>query len=816
MLFSHCVQSTMSLAAQCGYPPNYFHGANMAVNSDEDLEIERNDVREVVRVVAGATSSDGRPTTEPALRVASRVLLRLLQACAEAAENLPNGRQLIPETAAHAFSALAKPLIFLAQGWSRTAPSEDARSIFRVALHIMAAVGQQLVDAFPTLSVSDIFPVSRLFNLAVASLSPMLAALIVNPEFEKDVLHAIHVSIKSAALSIAQVPELAAPSTLLNSRHDIRGAMRTPGGEDHAGCLVLKRLSAESVDLAKAFARVDGSLVTQLCNLYEQLKDTENQRGQGVFHGRGVVPKSRRILLSTICHLEAVSAGATNASGVLRGIFDSAIASIVSSGAEAAAFTPDALFCICENVFDLAAFSPTTVATMFDFQVDDIKSPQRACLEVLHRAGLCGFGAVATHIMPYETLFQVRENVYKPFTIHSLVNLQNSTSFLRALQWNRLRAAVFTLLQTAGSLDFPPAVIQMAIVWIRTECEAILFQCSAGPTLSSPIFRDDLISEEVVPAGLLVRVAGELVQRAFAAGRQLDSVPQCIRLLYESRRAVLQAITSECPDPVQKGSFCDPRPTLCEAWLLAMGELAHAMEKGSPSLGEESSHLLKQLLVDSCSSCICILLYPTLGKTQEHRLIDPGMSLDGPQTLVLMDFLQKYFALGPSMFLSVAANLMKMVPIDAAGLQQWSRDPAYLGISIIGAALFRAAQGGLPPWGVELLPSVYASLFKAMNEDPNAFGLLFQMSMHVRLSASSPKKFGGLDRNHLVSGRFFENMSDKTKETFVAQAVEIARQNNGASWRRLKAVIKQACGGKKKDTDFKQRPTLTKWEMDRA
>ena len=58
-------------------------------------------------------------------------------------------------------------------------------------------------------------------------------------------------------------------------------------------------------------------------------------------------------------------------------------------------------------------------------------------------------------------------------------------------------------------------------------------------------------------------------------------------------------------------------------------------------------------------------------------------------------------------------------------------------------------------------------------------------------------------------------MNEKSKSTFVAQTVEIARADNIAAWRRLKGLIKQACGGKKKDTDFKQRPAVTKWEFDR-
>jgi hypothetical protein len=40
----------------------------------------------------------------------------------------------------------------------------------------------------------------------------------------------------------------------------------------------------------------------------------------------------------------------------------------------------------------------------------------------------------------------------------------------------------------------------------------------------------------------------------------------------------------------------------------------------------------------------------------------------------------------------------------------------------------------------------------------------------------------------------------------------LAKEDSIASWKRLKVIIKQACGGKKKDTDFNQRPALTRWD----
>jgi len=89
------------------------------------------------------------------------------------------------------------------------------------------------------------------------------------------------------------------------------------------------------------------------------------------------------------------------------------------------------------------------------------------------------------------------------------------------------------------------------------------------------------------------------------------------------------------------------------------------------------------------------------------------------------------------------------------------------------------------------------------------------MSINVRLVEN--QTFGGVQASCLLSGRFFESMSDKARETFVSQAVIYAKSDTASSWRQLKSLIKKECGGKKKDTDFKQKPAFTKWDaLDRV
>jgi hypothetical protein len=395
----------MSLATQCCYPPNYFQ--NLEEDNDEELENERNDVRDLLRSVASCSAPAGNPITLAARKIASSILLRLLQACAQPIREGHNeAAMLFPETAVHAFSALAKPLNSMASHYSKS-PSDEYGEILSLALEIMSSAAKRLIHAFPVVPNSDILPLSRLYNLAASSLSPMLSKLYTIQIFESNVLNVLDLSIQAAALSLIRLPELIAPSTLRSTRYDIRGAMRTPGGEDHVGCIALLRLATESENLTRAFVRTKESIVLELCQLYGQLKTMENERGRGVLHGQGVMPKSRRILLGVICHLEITTGGTTGGTDVLRDMFVSAVTSIASLRAQANHFTADTLFRTCEHIFDLASFSPSMVNKLFDFQVEDSTSPQGACLEVLHEVGNLGYQSLSGSGIPLESIFQV-------------------------------------------------------------------------------------------------------------------------------------------------------------------------------------------------------------------------------------------------------------------------------------------------------------------------------------------------------------------------------------------------------------------------
>lgn len=768
----------MSLASSCGYPTDYFD--DLGAISDDELEVERNDIRDILRTVAGPGDGGSTKTvdssTEP-VALTSTVLSRLLRVCFDAASSARSRNELAPETAIHALSALAKPLNHLAKHYAQSGGGEQTREVLLIALNTLTVVGDMIDDAFRNSSQSSqLLPLTRITNIAISSLAPMFAALCSFPERDGNMVDEIHrvvgISVRTATLSIINLPELPAHESTLDDTRDLRGSMQSPGGEDHVGCLALMRLAFESQELTLMLVKASGPFIPRLCELHGQLKSIDIERGKGVFHGRGVCPKSRRMLLKVLCHIEMVSGGQTGASGMLTGLFNSAV-EMIASFSGFTTFDERVLFEMTELSFDIAAFSPVIVASLFKA---DGNHQQTDCLKTLMRAGVQGYQ-----------------------------QLQYSQAVIG--EWNRLRAALFEIMKVAANPDLPDRAVEMINAMVYAECEAISHQCQAGPNSHSAIFQDDVISPDAVPAGLFIRVLDETIQSASSTTDYNPAGPirNSIKSLYASKGPVLAAITLECPDPYSS-CFVDPRQTLSEAWFLTMTRLTSLPQKAII----ETEDAVKSLLLESCVVALSILFYPTMGRTQQDRKNDPGMSPDGPQTLALTEFLESFFGLGPAMFQILASELVGRIPVDVETIRKWSTDQQVHGMAIVGAALFRSTQGALPPWAVESIPEVYSALFVALNKDPDRFGLVLRVSMELRLQ-TSVDRFGGVMSGQLLSGRFFETMTEKNKESFIEEAVGLCRKDDTVSWRRLKAVVKKACGGKKKEADFNQKPPPTRF-----
>ena len=228
------------------------------------------------------------------------------------------------------------------------------------------------------------------------------------------VVNVVQLSARAALLSIRRIPELFAQSQLGSNQYDIRGAMRGPGGEDHVGCLTLMRLAFESDRLVGILVS-EKDLIPQVCEVCKELKSIEMQRGPGVIHGVGSAPKSRRILLSVLCHAELISDGSAGASDLLTDLFNAAVSTIASFKAHAFLFHAETLFQICEATLDISSFSSSVVCSLFAIYHDDSSSIQRKeCLEVLTEACIQGYKRHSASEQPDQASVQVSFGLYTP------------------------------------------------------------------------------------------------------------------------------------------------------------------------------------------------------------------------------------------------------------------------------------------------------------------------------------------------------------------------------------------------------------------
>lgn len=410
----------MRLATSCGYPQVYFD--QLDVDNDEEVEVERNDARDLIRAVCGCEGDIARGDTSIPMDVSMEILRQIVQSVAQACDT---GTVLPPETAVHALSALAKPLNVLADAYTKGYRCEGIAETLLLLILALGNVHRSTIVVFENkASFKDVFPVSRLANLATAAFAPSLSALCklttylhdTDQNLSKTACETVDVSVHAAALSIVHIPELAAESTLDHSQYDIRGAMRGPGGEDHVGCLALMRLAFESDELAAAMMTTNernasaSSLPLELCGLHEKLKSLENERGPGVAHGPGVAGKSRRILCQTICHLVLLNSDNEQdreAVAVLNDMFLSLIASVAEL-ASSPAITGDTerIYRICEGVLDLSAFSPSMVSRIFEDGVDESSSIRQRFINGVVETCQCGYSGFPA-AAPDDAIIQV-------------------------------------------------------------------------------------------------------------------------------------------------------------------------------------------------------------------------------------------------------------------------------------------------------------------------------------------------------------------------------------------------------------------------
>lgn len=370
MLNRYCLKCALALSNSCSYPDGYF--LDLSIDSDGDLEVERNDVRDVVRSVSNFDSGNfgEEEAKSPSLLILEHFIDSIFTVIQEASQH----NSLPRESAVHALSALAKPLNKVGRKYAELLSKNECSIILRT-LQSYIGLFRSLNSQLQYLPSSQTLPVSRLSLMGLASLSPMFSNLVeiqnqqATSDLHRQLLQALENSLKlgiqHALTASAKIPELAAESTLQSTRYDIRGTMRGPGGEDHVGCIALMRLCFESNKLARAIASIYGpTLLSDVATLHNELKLLEQKRAPGCDFGIGVCPISRRLILrslSHICMLQLETDYGTKT--MLQQLLQVTLNEIDVQNE--LPLTRDKLFQLCESVYDLASFDPYVVANLF-------------------------------------------------------------------------------------------------------------------------------------------------------------------------------------------------------------------------------------------------------------------------------------------------------------------------------------------------------------------------------------------------------------------------------------------------------------------
>ena len=351
----------MSLASSCGYPSGYFD--HFSAPADEDLEVYRNDVRDVLRGINGSDeggSTSNAEATTPPLPIAQKILHMVLQSILKSIIEARAAHQLPEETAIHAFSALAKPLNHQARSWDPLGGQN-----LEIAMKCLLCTVEALLYALEhDVDARSVLPVARTTSIAVASLSPMLSSIGAALGDSNDVKMgqiraAIQLAIRLSITLIERFEEL--PDKFGHGQYDARGAMRGPGGEDHVACVALMRLCSDAKQTSTMIAEEFAPFLSRMCDLYGRLKALEIERGGHFLHIRGTTPKSRRILLSVVCRIESIMQ--LGAGAVLQEIFRSSVASMACHSGQK--LDAGVLLSLCEASYDLSAFPPDVVTTFF-------------------------------------------------------------------------------------------------------------------------------------------------------------------------------------------------------------------------------------------------------------------------------------------------------------------------------------------------------------------------------------------------------------------------------------------------------------------
>ena len=730
--------------SSCAYPTGYFDDPSDP--SDGELESDRNTVRDVLRVLTCPMAGQDRPES------VSRSVLRIIvwkchSVVAESGQGEPPS-----EAVFHCLSALAKALNSLASSLAvgGGSPSPDL-DVISTVLQTLQRMAELLGNALQRGGASAVFPQCRLFDMSLCSLSPFFASLyqggVVAVELQREVDVTLRTVLPIVVRTVETIPEVMAPSILDKNPYDIVGAMRTPGGEDHVGVLVFSRLTNECSVLARNVVRATGglSLLEELCRLHEDLLLIEQQR-DGEECGRGVTPRTRRLLMKSISRF------CTSLDGE----------SVLGPTSQSLS----AMLLLRVQLLDQTTGGAATLLNLACF-------PSLLLAELFKRND---------NILPQN----VKERVWE-----KLSNLGTNTNA------QDIRSALAQLsLSSAAPSDFSDVLATLMVAWIKAECVEV--QAGSHPSERGALiaggdcqekdWRSD--GDEMPMCGeTFIAIAAVIEDRASLVG-----VENACQILHQCCHDVMRVIV---PDAGWRHSSfrIDSRAHLVEAFMDATRVMAMRRAQTDSALP------VSGLVDDILSTTTCAAIFTMLQRTNPNgtgKKVTGGVDTtltDSSHTLAILAFLDKSLSLNNL----VRKACTELIQGDALRIP-WveHRTAEFVGLVVVVAGHLRAASSTFPPWALEGVALTLHQILSTQGAEPT---FLLQQAMTIRLLQDSPAL--GLRASELLCGAFFEKADVSTNVSVLADSV--------GDHKKFKGVLKQVCGGKKKDSGFRQKPSSPRW-----
>ncbi len=391
------------------------------------------------------------------------------------------------------------------------------------------------------------------------------------------------------------------------------------------------------------------------------------------------------------------------------------------------------------------------------------------------------------------------------------------------VKWSRLRASVIFLFQTSANPTLPSSIVNVLSTLIHTECHAAMIQLNSNTNGKvSNLFHKCVIGDDILPAGVYLMIHSNVLSSILKNNnndlqQQMVAIQTCLSTLNASKTYIFQLLLHQSISPSNSNNrphvhYIDPTSTIAEALFTTLKSILLVIQK-SPQL-QQNQQLMLDLQTCICETlvfCIQLIWIKPLEKDlrkqqqQEDRYYY-GMSLDGPQTLIMMDFMEL------ALLIFNTCTIVKYISSTLKNQQQYTNnihiqmiqnqqnqimitEEELVGGAIWISSLYRGTIGVLPPWILERIPKVYQLLFdqQLCQRNVSTFCILLQLG----------GQYCGPDV-----------ISEKALHDFVSKCHDLLIQNKNP-WRQFKAFFKAVCGGKKKATTFQLKPQPTCWNCDR-